>query len=86
MGRLNSERDLFNHRLLITHTRFRTKKNCGKKLHDTLRHMKNASTKHTSKVPWILSGGKVNYSGSETSLTVVSAHDFPPLNDKINTL
>jgi len=48
--------------------------------------MKNASTKHTSKVSWILSGGKVNYSGSETSLTVVSAHDFPPLNDKINTL
>jgi len=40
----------------------------------------------SSKVSQILSGGKVNYNGSETSLTVVSAHDFPPLNNKINTL
>jgi len=48
MGRLNSEKDLFHHRSLITHTRFRTKNFCEKN-HDTLRHMKNTSTKHIFK-------------------------------------
>jgi hypothetical protein len=41
-------------------------------------HQKSIS----SKVSWILPGGKVNYNGSERNPTVVSAHDFPTLNDK----